>query len=47
VPEDVRKELDFVTVETIEDVLKEALGIELPQTIVQYTGNSFVPAQNI
>jgi ATP-dependent Lon protease len=47
VPEDVRNELVFVTVETIEDVLKEALGIELPQTIVQYTGNSFVPVQNI
>ena len=47
VPEDVRNELLFVTVETIEDVLKEALGIELPQTIVQYPGNSFVPVQNI
>ena len=47
VPEDVRSELSFVTVETIEDVLKEALGIELPQTIVLHTGNSFVPVQNI
>ncbi|MEI7433499.1 MAG: endopeptidase La [Methanomicrobiales archaeon] len=47
VPEDVRSELVFVTVETIEDVLKEALGIELPQTIVEYSGNSFVPVQNI
>ncbi|MCU0630411.1 MAG: endopeptidase La [Methanoregulaceae archaeon] len=47
VPEDVRNELTFITVKTIEDVLKEALGIELPQTIVQYSGNSFVPVQNI
>jgi ATP-dependent Lon protease len=47
VPDDVRSELVFVTVETIEDVLKEALGIELPQTIVEYAGNSFVPVQNI
>ncbi len=47
VPEDVRNELTFITVKTIEDVLKEALGIELPQTVVQYSGNSFVPVQNI
>jgi ATP-dependent Lon protease len=47
VPEDVRNELTFVPVETIEEVLKEALGIELPRTIVVQTGNSFVPVQNI
>lgn len=47
VPDDVRNELNFVTVETIEEVLKEALGIELPRTMVQYSGNSFVPVQNI
>jgi ATP-dependent Lon protease len=47
VPEDVRNELIFVPVGTIEDVLKEALAIELPRSVVMNTGNSFVPAQNI
>ncbi|MGA2160588.1 MAG: endopeptidase La [Methanoregula sp.] len=47
VPEDVRGELTFVPVGTVEEVLKEALGIELPRTIVMHTGNSFVPAQNV
>jgi ATP-dependent Lon protease len=47
VPEDVRSELTFVTVETIEEVLKEALGIELPRAVILQTGNSFVPVQNL
>ena len=47
VPEDVRGELTFVPVETIEEVLKEALGIELPRTLVMNIGNSFVPVQNL
>ena len=47
VPEDVRSELSFVTVETIEEVLKEALGIEMPPTVMVHTGNRFVPVQNI
>ncbi len=47
VPEDVRGDLEFVTVETIEEVLKEALGIELPRTIMVQQGNSFIPVQNI
>jgi ATP-dependent Lon protease len=47
VPEDVRGELQFVPVETIEEVLKEALGIEMPRTIVLHPGNSVVPAQNL
>ena len=46
VPEDVRGELVFVPVGTIEEVLKEALGIELPRPIAVQTGNSFVPVQN-
>jgi len=46
VPEDVLGELAFVPVETIEEVLKEALGIEMPRTVVMPTGNSFVPVQN-
>ncbi len=47
VPEDVRSDLAFVPVETVEDVLKEALGIGLPRTVVLNTGNSFVPAHNL
>ncbi|MFA6225844.1 MAG: endopeptidase La [Methanoregula sp.] len=47
VPEDVRAELTFVPVEMVEEVLKEALGIELPRTIVMNMGNSFVPVQNV
>jgi ATP-dependent Lon protease len=47
VPEDVRSELVFVPVETVEEVLKEALGIELPRIIVMNMGNSFVPVQNV
>lgn len=47
IPEDVRGELTFVTVENVEEVLKEALGIELPRTMVLQTGNSFVPVHNI
>jgi len=47
VPEDVRGELAFVTVETVEEVLKEALGIELPRIVMLSAGNSFVPVQNI
>ncbi|MDD1679937.1 MAG: endopeptidase La, partial [Methanomicrobiales archaeon] len=46
VPEDVRSELVFVTVETVEEVLREALGIDLPRAVVLNTGNSFVPVQN-
>jgi ATP-dependent Lon protease len=47
VPEDVRNELAFMPVETVEEVLKEALGLGLPRTVVLNTGNSFVPAQNL
>ncbi|MGA2698773.1 MAG: S16 family serine protease, partial [Methanoregula sp.] len=47
VPEDVRNELVFVPVGTVEEVLKEALAIDLPRAVVMNTGNSFVPVQNI
>jgi len=48
VPEDVRGELTFVMVETIEEVLKEALGIDLPHgPVVLTTENRYVPAQNL
>jgi len=48
VPEDVRGELTFVTVETVEEVLREALGIELPRISVMLpAGNNVVPVQNV
>jgi ATP-dependent Lon protease len=47
VPEDVRSELEFVTVETIEDVIKEALDIEMPRPVASYAGSSFAHTQNI
>ena len=47
VPEDARNELKFVPVETIEEVLREALDIDLPRQVVSYSGNSFAPAHNI
>jgi len=47
VPEDVRSELAFVPVETVEEVLREALDIELPGTAVPYSGNRFVPAHSL
>jgi ATP-dependent Lon protease len=47
VPEDVRNELSFVPVETIEEVLKEALKIDLPRAVLVHTGNSVVPVQNV
>jgi len=47
VPEDVRSELTFVTVETIEEVLKEALDIDLPRPVVSYTVNRDTPVHNL
>jgi len=47
VPVDVRNELVFVPVDSVEDVVKEALGITLSRPLEQHTGNSVVPAQNI
>jgi ATP-dependent Lon protease len=47
VPEDVRHELVFVPVETVEEVLKEALGISIPRTMMLHAGNSIVPVQNV
>ncbi|MEN6517993.1 MAG: endopeptidase La [Methanospirillum sp.] len=41
VPEDVRAELSFVPVESVEEVLREALGIDLPRTVVLHTGPTF------
>jgi ATP-dependent Lon protease len=47
VPEDVRGELTFIPVETVEEVLKEALAIELPRAMAVQAGNSFIPVQNV
>jgi len=47
VPEDVRSELTFVTVETIEEVLKAALDIDLPRPVVSYAGNRCAPVHNL
>ena len=41
VPEDVRAELTFIPVESVEEVLREALGIDLPRTVVLHTGPTF------
>jgi len=40
VPEDARNELKFVTVETVEEVLEEALGIDMPRPVASFTGNN-------
>jgi ATP-dependent Lon protease len=47
VPEDVRNELTFVTVETIEEVLKEALNIDLPGPVMSYAENRCAPVHNL
>jgi ATP-dependent Lon protease len=47
VPEDARNELKFVTVETIEDVLREAMGIDMPRPMVSHNGNGLVSIQSI
>jgi ATP-dependent Lon protease len=47
VPEDVRNELTFTTVETVEEVLKAALDIDLPRPVMSYTGNQCAPAHNL
>ena len=38
VPEDVRAELAFTTVESVDEVLREVLGIELPRMMVLHPG---------
>ncbi|MDD3247310.1 MAG: endopeptidase La [Methanosarcina sp.] len=47
VPEDVRNELKFVPVETIEEVLKEALDMDLPKPMLSFPENGFTATQNI
>jgi len=47
VPEDVRADLAFVPVESVEDVLREALGITLSRTLGRHPANSAVPVQDL
>jgi ATP-dependent Lon protease len=48
VPADVRSELSFVPVENVEEVLKEALAIDLPpRPLVHSSGSHCVPAHNL
>ena len=47
VPEDVRSEIAFVPVESVEEVLKEALGIGMPRSIAMPAGNIVAPAQHV
>lgn len=46
VPEDVRADLAFVPVDSVEDVLQEALGITLSRSLARHSANSAVPVQN-
>ena len=47
VPEDVRNELVFVQVETIEEVFKEALGLDLPpRPLALGAGSRRITAKN-
>ena len=47
VPEDARNELEFVTVGTIEDLLREALGIDLAGPVVAYSEKRYVPVHDL
>lgn len=47
VPDDVRRELAFIPVECVEEVLREALGIAMPlHTFTPIPGTGAVPARN-
>jgi ATP-dependent Lon protease len=39
VPDDVKEELEFIIVETVEDVIKETIGIELPKPMIMDVSN--------
>lgn len=44
VPEDVKNEITFIPVETVEDVIKETIGIELPKPMLMgITNDDHVP----
>jgi ATP-dependent Lon protease len=46
VPGDVRSELIFVTVETIDEILKEALALDLPGPVPSYAGKGLAPVRS-
>ena len=43
VPEDVKDEIKFIPVETVEDVIKETIGIELPKPMLLQMSTDHVP----
>ncbi len=47
VPEEVRRELAFVAVDTIDDVLREALGIDLAGPVLPYAERRCVPVHDL
>jgi len=47
VPEEVRRELAFVTADTIEDVLREALGLDLAGPVMPYAERRCVPVHDL
>jgi ATP-dependent Lon protease len=47
VPADVRAELVFVPVTSVEEVAREALGLDLPKNMAMQTGSNVVPVQNL
>lgn len=40
IPKEVKKEIEFILVESVEDVLKETLGLELPKPLIMDLGNT-------
>lgn len=40
VPKDVKSEMEFLLVETVEDVLKETMGLDLPKPLFMEMGNN-------
>ncbi len=43
VPKDVKEELEFIPVDTVEDVIKETIGIELPKPMMLEMTSDHVP----
>lgn len=43
VPDDVKEEIKFIPVETVEDVIKETIGIELPKPMMPHMTSTHVP----
>jgi ATP-dependent Lon protease len=47
VPADVREELLFMPVHTVEEVLRETLGIDLPAPVLPWAANNPAPVQGV